>query len=98
MIKSPVLNELEQRLQKEILFLDGAMGTMVQLYKLTEEQYRGERFKNHSHDLKGNNDLLVLTQPHIIKKIHLDYLEAGAHIIETNTFNGTTVAQKDYGL
>ena len=98
MIKSPVLNELEQRLQKEILFLDGAMGTMVQLYKLTEEQYRGERFKNHSHDLKGNNDLLVLTQPHIIKKIHLDYLEAGAHIIETNTFNGTAVAQKDYAL
>lgn len=98
MIQSPVLSELEQRLQKEILILDGAMGTMVQLHKLTEQQYRGELFKNHSHDLKGNNDLLVLTQPHLIKEIHRKYLEAGAHIIETNTFNGTSIAQKDYAL
>lgn len=98
MKQSPVLTELQSRLQKEILFLDGAMGTMVQLHKLTEAQYRGEIFKNHSHDLKGNNDLLVLTQPDIIKNIHREYLEAGAHIIETNTFNGTSIAQKDYGL
>lgn len=95
---SPVLSELEQRLKKEILFLDGAMGTVIQLHKLNEAQYRGAKFKNHPHDLKGNNDLLVFTQPQVIKGIHRDYLNAGAHIIETNTFNGTSVAQKDYGL
>ena len=90
--------ELENRLQKEILFLDGAMGTMIQLHRLSEAQYRGERFAEHHKDLKGNNDLLVLTQPEIIKKIHLDYLEAGAQIIETNTFNSTRLSQKDYEL
>ena len=98
MKKHPVLVELESRLKKEVLFLDGAMGTMVQLEKLTEADYRGERFKNHSKDLKGNNDLLVLTKPSVIKKIHRAYLDAGAHIIETNTFNGTSIAQHDYEL
>jgi 5-methyltetrahydrofolate--homocysteine methyltransferase len=98
MIKHPVLTELESRLQTEVLFLDGAMGTMVQLEKLNEGHYRGERFKNHTKDLKGNNDLLVLTKPEVIKKIHRAYLDAGAHIIETNTFNGTSIAQKDYEL
>jgi 5-methyltetrahydrofolate--homocysteine methyltransferase len=98
MKKHPVLVELESRLKNEVLFLDGAMGTMVQLEKLTEADYRGERFKNHTKDLKGNNDLLVLTKPSVIKKIHRAYLDAGAHIIETNTFNGTSIAQHDYDL
>lgn len=98
MIQSPILKELESQLQKKILILDGAMGTMIQLQKLSEQQYRGIQFANHPIDLKGNNDLLVLTQPDVIKKIHTDYLIAGADIIETNTFNSTSVAQKDYGL
>jgi 5-methyltetrahydrofolate--homocysteine methyltransferase len=98
MKKSALLLELEQTLQKRILILDGAMGTMVQLHKLQEEDYRGERFKNHHKDLKGNNDLLVLTKPQVIYDIHMAYLESGADIIETNTFNGTTIAQADYGL
>lgn len=98
MKKNSLLIELENRLKKEILFLDGAMGTMIQLHRLTEEQYRGDRFAKHHKDLKGNNDLLVLTQPEIIKKIHLDYLEAGAQIIETNTFNSTRLSQRDYEL
>ncbi len=72
------------------------MGTMIQRHKLSEEQYRGERFKNHSYDLKGNNDLLCLTQPEIIKSIHRAYFEAGADIVETNTFNGTPISQADY--
>lgn len=93
-----LLKELQARLQNEILILDGAMGTMVQQYKLTEEQYRGERFRHHPKDLKGNNDLLVLTQPQVIKEIHTRYLEAGADILETNTFNGTRIAQHDYAL
>jgi 5-methyltetrahydrofolate--homocysteine methyltransferase len=87
-----------EELRKRILVLDGAMGSMIQQYRLTEADYRGERFKNHPSDLKGNNDLLVLTRPELIKNIHLEYLRAGADIIETNTFNGTTIAQKDYGL
>lgn len=98
MQKSALLVELEQVLQKKILFLDGAMGTVVQLYKLQEADFRGERFKDHSHDLKGNNDLLVLTKPDVIYEIHMQYLEAGADIIETNTFNSTTISQADYGL
>lgn len=98
MKKSALLIELEQTLKERLLFLDGAMGTMVQLHKLTEADYRGERFKNHPKDLKGNNDLLVLTKPEVIYDIHMKYLEAGADIIETNTFNGTTIAQADYGL
>lgn len=80
------------------MVLDGAMGTMIQRHTLTEEDFRGERFKNHSHPLKGNNDLLSLTKPSIILHIHRQYLEAGADIIETNTFSGTTIAQADYHL
>ena len=72
------------------------MGVFIQRYKLSEEQFRGNRFKDHPVDLKGNNDLLVLTQPEIIKGIHRSYLEAGADIIETNTFNGTSISQADY--
>lgn len=80
------------------MVLDGAMGTMIQRHTLTEEDFRGERFKNHQHPLKGNNDLLSLTRPDIILDIHRQYLEAGADIIETNTFSGTTIAQADYHL
>jgi 5-methyltetrahydrofolate--homocysteine methyltransferase len=78
--------------------LDGAMGTMIQRHKLEEEDFRGDRFKNHSHLLKGNNDLLSITRPDIIKGIHAQYFEAGADIAETNTFSGTTIAQADYHL
>lgn len=98
MKKSALLLELEKTLNEKLLFLDGAMGTMVQLYKLKEGDYRGTRFKDHTRDLKGNNDLLVLTKPEVIYEIHMQYLEAGADIIETNTFNGTTIAQADYDL
>jgi len=90
--------DLQQLLNHRILVLDGAMGTMIQRYQLTEEDYRGERFKDFPHLLKGNNDLLSLTQPHIIRQIHEAYLKAGADIIETNTFNGTTISQADYHL
>ncbi|NDG86238.1 MAG: methionine synthase, partial [Proteobacteria bacterium] len=92
------MSRIEQLLNERILVLDGAMGSMVQQFKLGEADYRGERFKNSPKDLKGNNDLLVLTRPDIIRSIHLDYLRAGADLIETNTFNGTSIAQKDYGL
>ena len=88
---------LEELLDKRILLLDGAMGTMIQAYKLSEQEFRGERFKNHPRDLKGNNDLLVLTRPHVIEEIHQAYLDAGADIIETNTFNSTAISQADYG-
>jgi 5-methyltetrahydrofolate--homocysteine methyltransferase len=82
-------NTIQSLLKQRILILDGAMGTMIQRYKLEETDYRGERFKAWGCDLKGNNDLLSLTQPHIIKEIHTQYLEAGADIIETNTFSAT---------
>jgi 5-methyltetrahydrofolate--homocysteine methyltransferase len=85
-------------LARRIAILDGAMGTMIQRYKLSEAQYRGERFKDHPKDLKGNNDLLQLTQPQVIAEIHAQYLAAGADIIETNTFGATSVAQEDYQL
>jgi 5-methyltetrahydrofolate--homocysteine methyltransferase len=81
-----------------ILVLDGAMGTMIQRYTLTEEDFRGKQFKNHTCDLKGNNDLLSITRPDIVKAIHKEYLDAGADIIETNTFSGTSIAQADYSL
>ena len=84
--------------KERILILDGAMGTMIQRYKLDEAGYRGARFKNHGHDLKGNNDLLVLSQPYIISEIHNAYLESGADILETNTFNAQAISQSDYGL
>jgi 5-methyltetrahydrofolate--homocysteine methyltransferase len=81
MKKSALLLELEQVLKSRFMFLDGAMGTMVQLHKLSEADYRGERFKNHPKDLKGNNDLLVLTKPEVIYDIHINYLKAGADFI-----------------
>jgi len=87
---------LSKLLSERILLLDGSMGVFIQRYKLSEEQFRGNRFKDHPADLKGNNDILVLTQPEIIKGIHRSYLEAGADIIETNTFNGTSISQSDY--
>ncbi len=89
---------LSDILKKRILVLDGAMGTMIQRYRLEEKDFRGERFKNHDSDLKGNNDLLCLTQPQIISEIHDSYLEAGADIIETNTFNSNSISQADYKL
>ena len=85
-------------LQQRILIIDGAMGTMIQRYKLTEADFRGQRFKEHPKDLKGNNDLLVLTRPDVIRQIHEQYLAAGADIIETNTFGATRIAQEDYAL
>ncbi|MCX7874670.1 MAG: methionine synthase [Melioribacteraceae bacterium] len=88
--------QLKKLLNEKILVLDGSMGVFIQKFKLTEDQFRGERFKNHPVDLKGNNDILVLTQPDIIKSIHRKYLEAGSDIIETNTFNGTAISQSDY--
>ncbi len=89
---------ISEQLQKRILVLDGAMGTMIQRYSLKEEDYKGERFKDHHILLKGCNDLLCLTQPHIIKEIHSKYLEAGADIIETNTFNSQRISMSDYDL
>ena len=88
--------EIAMLLRERILLLDGAMGTMIQRYKLSEEDYRGERFKDHPCDLKGNNDLLSLTRPDVIMEIHKAYLEAGSDIIETNTFNATSISQADY--
>jgi len=85
-------------LEKQVLMLDGAMGTMIQQHELEEADFRGERFTDHPSDLKGNNDLLVLTKPKLIEQIHVDFLEAGADIIETNTFSSTTISQADYGL
>jgi 5-methyltetrahydrofolate--homocysteine methyltransferase len=98
MKKHPTLIELEKTLKEKILFLDGAMGTMIQTYKLEEADFRKGYFENHEHDLKGNNDLLVFTRPEVIHAIHTEYLAAGADIIETNTFSGTRLAQKDYNL
>jgi Methionine synthase I (cobalamin-dependent), methyltransferase domain len=87
---------LEQLLKERILLLDGAMGTMIQGWKLGEQDYRGDRFARYPHDLKGDNELLVLTRPEIIETIHTQYLEAGADIIETNTFSATALAQQDF--
>lgn len=91
---SSIINDLKSR----ILVLDGAMGTMIQTYKLEEVDFRGEKFKDHKSPLKGNNDLLSITQPEIIKEIHRGYLKAGADIIETNTFSSTSIAMEDYDL
>lgn len=98
MPQHPAFTLLKEKLQQKILIIDGAMGTMIQRYELEEADYRGERFKDFAIDVKGNNDLLSLTKPEIIAAIHRDYLEAGADIIETNTFNATTIAQGDYQL
>ena len=90
--------DIRTEIKRRVLVLDGAMGTMIQRYKLTEDDYRGNRFKNSTVLLKGDNDLLNITQPQIIREIHEQYLEAGADIIETNTFNGTKISQSDYNL
>lgn len=92
------MNNIKKELEQRILVIDGAMGTMIQRYKLEEADYRGERFKDWHTDVKGNNDLLSITQPQIIEAIHKQYLEAGADIIETNTFSSTTIAQGDYDM
>ena len=92
------MSKIEELLQERILVLDGAMGTMLQRYKFTEEDFRGERFKDWPIPLQGNNDLLSLTQPQAIAEVHRKYFEAGADIVETNTFSGTTIAMADYKM
>ena len=95
---SPKGESIKEELKKRILVIDGAMGTMIQRHLLTEEDFRGIQFKNHSHDVKGNNDLLSMTRPDLIREIHLQYLEAGADIIETNTFSAQRISLADYHL
>src|SRR6202000_1746091 len=90
--------DIKQELQKRILVIDGAMGTMIQRYELSEDDFRGERFRDHASDLKGNNDLLNITRPDVIKAIHAEYLDAGADIIETNTFSTQRISLADYHL
>ncbi len=97
-MNSPVFDTLRSLLERRILIIDGAMGTMIQRHKLTEADFRGPRFAAHPCDLKGDSDVLVLTRPDVISSIHHEYLAAGADIIETNTFGGTAVAQADYSL
>jgi 5-methyltetrahydrofolate--homocysteine methyltransferase len=98
MKRKPSFAALEKAADKRILIIDGAMGTMIQRHKLDEAGYRGERFKDWERDIKGNNDLLVLTQPDIIQSIHEEYLAAGSDIIETNTFNAQRISLADYGM
>ena len=98
MTRAKRIAALKTALAERVVVLDGAMGTMIQQHPLEESDFRGERFADHTHDLKGCNDLLVLTQPQIIQAIHTAYLQAGADIAETNTFNATTIAMADYGL
>ncbi|MSR06783.1 MAG: methionine synthase [Gemmatimonadetes bacterium] len=97
MSKNPRIAQLKDALARRILVLDGAMGTMIQTYGLSESDFRGERFKNHPRELKGNNDFLALTRPDIVAAIHHAYFDAGADIVETNTFTSTSIAQADYG-
>jgi len=92
------MEDIRNILKNKILVLDGAMGTMIQQYKFTEEDYRGEKFKDFHISVKGNNDMLSISQPKAIKEIHAKYLEAGADIIETNTFSSTTIAMADYEM
>ncbi|WP_422090808.1 homocysteine S-methyltransferase family protein [Tenacibaculum ovolyticum] len=92
------MSNIYKEIKKRILVLDGAMGTMLQAYKFTEEDFRGERFKEYPTPLQGNNDLLSITQPKAIKEVHAKYFEAGADIVETNTFSGTTIAMADYQM
>ena len=92
------MSNIREELKKRILIIDGAMGTMIQQHQLTEKDFRGERFKSWPKDVKGNNDLLSITQPEIITGIHKKYLQAGADIIETNTFSSTSIAQADYDM
>src|SRR5436190_7519173 len=96
--RSPQASALDRALAERILILDGAMGTMIQRHKLTEADYRGQRFKDHPRELRGNNDLLILTRPDIIAEIHGLYLGAGSDVIETNTFSSNAIAQADYDL
>ena len=91
------MTNIKEELKKRILVLDGAMGTMIQQYQLGEKDFRKGWFEDSTFSLKGNNDLLSLTRPDIIKAIHAKYYEAGADIVETNTFSGTSIAQEDYG-
>ncbi|MGM1328937.1 homocysteine S-methyltransferase family protein, partial [Klebsiella michiganensis] len=95
---SSKVEQLHQQLKARILVLDGGMGTMIQSYRLSEQDFRGERFADWPCDLKGNNDLLVLSKPDVITAIHDAYFAAGADIIETNTFNSTTIAMADYQM
>ena len=99
MIHTPTdrIAALKQALASRILLLDGAMGSLIQEYGLKEEDFRSSRLASHDVDLQGNNDLLVLTRPDVIRSIHTAYLEAGADILETNTFNATTISQPEYG-
>lgn len=97
-MKKTLQDEIEAILRKRIMVLDGGMGTMIQRYKLSEESFQGQEFRDHTRPLKGNNDILSITQPDIICQIHKEYLLAGADIIETNTFSSTSIAQADYGL
>src|SRR5438093_2343270 len=97
-MKTNGLHPLEALLRERIVVLDGAMGTMIQRHRLSEGDFRGERFAGHARDLRGNNDLLVLTRPDVIAAIHREYLAAGSDIIETNTFSSNAIAQSDYGL
>lgn len=97
-MKKTLQDEIEAILQERIMVLDGGMGTMIQRHKLSEEDFRGQEFKDHARPLKGNNDILSITQPSVIYQIHKEYLLAGADIIETNTFSSTSIAQADYGL
>src|SRR3569623_3747282 len=90
--------DIREELEKRILVIDGAMGTMIQRYQLTEEDFRGERYRNHPSDLKGNNDLLNITRPDLIKAIHQEYIDAGADIIETNTFSTQRISLADYHM
>ena len=92
------MSTIQQEIQKRILVLDGAMGTMLQRYNFSEEDFRGERFKDFPHPLKGNNDLLSITQPNAIRDVHAQYFDAGADIVETNTFSSTTIGMADYHL
>jgi 5-methyltetrahydrofolate--homocysteine methyltransferase len=97
-VRPDATREFTRLLRERILVIDGAMGTMIQRHRLEETDFRGERFAGHPRDVKGNSDLLVLTRPDVIDGIHRQYLEAGADLIETNTFNSTRVVQADYGL
>lgn len=90
--------QLVELFESRIAYIDGAMGTSIQKYELEEADFRGERYKDHGHELKGNNDVLVLTRPDVVEEIHNEFLNAGADIIETNTFNSTTISMADYNL
>ncbi len=92
------ISQLKSLLAERIVILDGAMGTMVQSLQLSEDDFRGERFADYHMDIKGNNDILAMTQPHLIRDIHLSFLNRGVDIVETNSFNATTIAQADYDM